>query len=275
LVEWVTTLRLHAAKLNSMRVDQIQPEDVASALKAVWATNRSAPRILNRIEQVFARTIALRYRADNPASWDIQQHLLGHGAERGEGHAALPWQQVPEFMERLRAETGAAARMLEFIILTGVRLSEAAGERKTFRSKPMLSAAEIDQATWTIPASRMKAGIEHRVPLSDRALEILEEALTLKPMHAYKVPQLAKRLAAGAATVHGFRATFKSWVEENGYGSDPRLIEFALAHSLPDKVEASYNRVTRVEERRALMQRWADFCAGIDQGAKVVKLRKA
>jgi integrase len=270
LAEWEATLRLHAKKLDPYRIDQITAQDVAATLMSVWKTNTSAQRILNRVEQVLARSIALRYRTDNPASWDIQQHLLGHGAEGGEGHAALPWQEIPAFMERVRAEPGPVARALEFIILAAARAGEVCGESKGRRQKPMMAATEIDRdrRLWIVPASRMKAGVEHRIPLSDRALEIVDEVLALNPKRAYLVPRLLKSLAPDA-TLHGMRATFKSWAEENGYGSDPRLVEFALAHSLPDKTEASYNRVTRVEERRAVMQRWADHCDGRDVGATI------
>lgn len=274
LVEWRTTLRLHAADLNEMRVDQIRPEDIEAALKAVWAKNKSAPRILNRVEQVFARQIALRFRSDNPAVWDIQQHLLGHGAESGEGHKALPWQEVPVFMKRLRAETGPAARTLEFIILTASRAGQVIGNRD---NAPMpWSEVDVERRLWTISDERMKGDKLHIVPLSDRALELLGQPGDGKVLKGSlsALGALVKKLGA-KSTVHGFRSSFKSWSEENGWGNDPRLAEFALAHSLPDKVEASYNRVTRVEERRRLMQRWADYCAGIATDAKVVSLRKA
>jgi hypothetical protein len=188
----------------------------------------------------------------------------------------MAWQDIPAFMERLRAEPGKFARALEFTILTAARIGEVMGNGIAARSKPPMAIEEVDfsKRLWTVPASRTKVGKLHIVPLPDRALEIAVEAAGTLKVHSMALAPLLKRLGA-QVTIHGFRATFRSWAEEAGYGSDPRLVEFALAHSLPDKVEASYNRVTRVEERRVLMQRWADFCAGVAVDAKVVKLRKA
>jgi integrase len=292
LTEWETTLRLHVLPtLGPMPIDQIDGNDVAEALGEVWRTNASAGRILNRVEQIFERAIARELRApDNPARLTLQRHILGPAGEGGGlGHAALPWPEVPAFTARLRGESGISARAVEFVILTAARTSEVIGSRST-RGKPPLTWAEIDAAArlWTIPAARMKARAEHVVPLSEAAMALLErlpqagspaaevfqfpggrhDAVLSDQLDRMGVTVL-RRGSTGTEevpiTMHGFRASFKSWAEENGYGSDPRLIEFALAHKLPDRVEASYSRVTRVEERRVVMERWARFADGASQ----------
>jgi integrase len=297
LKEWETTLRLHVLPtLGPLPIDQIDGDDVAEAFGEVWHRNASAGRILNRVEQIFERAVARELRPDNPARWALQKHILGPAGEGGEGHASLPWRQVPEFIARLRADGSPAARAVEFTILTAARAGEVIGSRD--RGKSALTWQEIDPSArlWTIPAARMKARAQHVVPLSGRALELLDkprepgaEVFTF-PTHYDRV--LADQLvrmgvtvprhgADGAEesvpiTLHGFRASFRSWAEENGYGSDPRLIEFALAHKLPERVEASYIRVTRVEERRAVMEHWAKFASGEEPDTdNVVPLSRA
>jgi integrase len=297
LREWETTLRLHVLPgLGPLPIDQIDGDDVAEALGDVWRANASANRILNRVEQVFERAVARELRADNPARWALQKHILGPAGEGGTGHAALPWREVPAFMARLRADDSVAARAIEFAILTAARTGEVIGSRG--RGKPPLTWAEIDAAgpagpagapaMWTVPATRMKARAEHWVPLSRAALALLArlaadcgevggEVFRFPTRYDSVLADQLDRLGVTVPqrdadgmlqhvpiTMHGFRASFKSWAEENGFGSDPRLIEFALAHKLPDRVEAAYSRVTRVEERRAVMERWGRFCEGAE-----------
>jgi integrase len=286
LIEWNKTLANHVfPKFGARPIDQVTQDDVADALREIWEANRSAPRVLNRVERVFNRAVALKHRTDNPATWAIQQHLLGSAADKGEHHAALPWAEVPALMSKLREQDATLAQALEFLILTGARLGEVVGDVKPGREKAPLPWSEIDieARLWTVSADRMKKRVRHVVPLSDRAMAILTSQLRLRGNGEY-VFDYGKRgrndkmfdplLKGIDATVHGFRSSFSDWANENGYGADPRLIELALAHKLRDASEAAYNRTNRVAERAPMMERWANFCATGQRG-NVVELRRA
>jgi integrase len=201
---------------------------------------------------------------------------------RVEHHAALPYSAMPEFMTALRAQQGSAARALEFAILTAARTGEVIGARWD----------EIDFATkvWTIPAGRMKAGKEHRVALSDRALALLVEARAVigldatagaqspfifggrrvgRPLSNMALLMLLRRIGRGDLTAHGFRSTFRDWAAEcTNYPSE--VVEMALAHAVGDKVEAAYRRGDLLVKRFALMNRWAEFCSSAAAEANVV-----
>jgi integrase len=204
---------------------------------------------------------------DNPARWRGHlDHLLPARGKvrRVKHHAALPYAQLPTFMSALRTRNATAARALEFAILTAARTGEIIGAKWE----------EVDFAgrVWVIPAERMKAGQEHRVPLSDHALEILtrmkkaqesdfvfpgDRRATLSNM-AFLM--LLRRMKRDDITAHGFRSTFRDWVEEQT--DTPRAVaEMALAHTIGSAVEAAYRRGDLFEKRRVLMSKWANFCS--------------
>jgi integrase len=266
ITEWRATLRLHVfPALGAMRVDQIEPEHVARALRKVWGTNKSADRILDRVRRVLDRAKALKCRADNPATWDIQQNLLGKIDKAENHHGALDWRELPAFMARLRKLDDMASRVIEFVILTAARAGDVMGGKD---KAPMCwGNIDIPNRLWNIPAP--KAGVRHVVPLSDRALELLPENLPFVLGHHHALIDRVKQLGGDSLTLHGLRSTFRDWCAENGV--EDRLAEIALAHRLVDATERAYNRTNRVAARVPLMQRWSDFCAG---ESKIVELRR-
>ena len=193
-------------------------------------------------------------------------------------HAALPYPELPAFMTELRALPGLAARALEFTILSASRTGEARFAR--------WSEFDLNAGTWTIPGERMKGDKEHRVPLSDRALAILaelpREGDAVFPgkaaggfLNQDAMADVLAKLCSGA-TVHGFRSAFRDWAAETtGYPSE--VVEMALAHAIPNGVEAAYRRGDLFEKRRRLMDDWAAFCDSPDRAEdeKVVPLRSA
>jgi integrase len=172
-------------------------------------------------------------------------------------------------MKRLRDNDALSPRALEFTILTAARTSEVIGAK--------WSEFDLKAHVWTIPAERMKAGVEHRVPLSDRAVEILgdikREGKLVFPLSNMAMLEMLRGTAGNGYTVHGFRSTFRDWTGEHT-NLTRDIIEFALAHKLPDKVEAAYRRETAVEKRRPLMQAWARYCQSPPaEGDNVLPLR--
>ncbi|MDE2582268.1 MAG: integrase arm-type DNA-binding domain-containing protein [Rhodospirillales bacterium] len=271
-----TTLATYAfPTLGRMPVAEITTADVLGALKPVWnRAPETASRLRGRIEGVLSYAKALGWREGaNPAAWrDNLDHLLPATSKvrRVEHHAALPWQEMPGFMAALRQREGIGALALQFTILTAARSGETRGA----------TWGEIDLAgaVWTVPGERMKAGREHRVPLSDAALAILADMALLRdpkagaalifvgakrgrPLSDMSLTAVLRRMARGDLTAHGFRSTFRDWAGEAT--EFPReLAEAALAHTLRDRVEAAYRRGDALERRRVLMESWAAFCAG-------------
>jgi integrase len=192
-------------------------------------------------------------------------------------HPALPWQETGSFMAALRKQAGIAARAAEFAILTATRSGEVRGA----------TWAEIDLAAglWVIPGERMKAGREHRVPLSSAALALLNTMPQLgdlifsgrqhgKALSDMSLTAVLWRMGRRDITIHGFRSTFRDWCAESVANAFPREVcEHALAHSLPDKVEAAYRRGDLIEKRTMLMQAWADYCTSIPTTAPVHPMR--
>ncbi|NUJ81833.1 integrase arm-type DNA-binding domain-containing protein [Methylocystis sp. FS] len=282
LAQWTMTLTKYAAPLRSKPVDQITTEDILAVLKPLWtAKPESASRLRGRIEAVLDAAKAQGHRSgENPAAWRGHlSHMLPKRQKLARGHhAALPYRDVPEFMERLRKADSVAALALEFIILTAARAGEALGARWP----------EIDLAekVWTVPAARMKAGREHRVPLCDRAVDILQQLHAArtndfvfpgrdrgKHISASALTVLKSRLGVGDATTHGFRSAFRDWAgNETHY---PREIcEAALAHVVGNAAEQAYRRSDALEKRRALMAAWASYIDQ-DKGGNVVPLQRS
>jgi integrase len=237
-------------------------------LEPIWATKtETASRVRGRIEAVLSWAKARGMCAgENPAQWrgHLDQLLPARSKVRRVAHlAALPYQDMPAFMARLRARNGIAARGLEFLILTAARTGEALGARF----------AEIDLAhrMWTIPAERMKGGREHRVPLPSRAAAIVQEMAATrlnafvfpgvkpdKPLNP-SVPLSLLRELHPSATTHGFRSAFKDWASETTNFPD-HVSEAALAHASADRVRAAYARSDPLQKRRELMEAWAAYC---------------
>ncbi|MDP2410508.1 MAG: integrase arm-type DNA-binding domain-containing protein [Pseudolabrys sp.] len=268
ILQWRTTLRTHAAALRPRSVDAIATEDVLSVLKPLWQSKaETAGRLRGRIERVLDAAKVKGFRSgENPARWRGHLDALlprRHKLSRGH-HAALAHADLSDFLLRLRAAPGTAARSLEFLILTCARTGEVTGMRWDELSP--------DGKVWTVPAARMKAGREHRVPLCEGARDLLaalpRDASGLvfpgrqpgKPQSEMTLLMQLRRLHEGV-TVHGFRSTFRDWVDEcTHFPGD--LAEAALAHIVGDATERAYRRGDALEKRRELMAAWGAYCAG-------------
>ncbi len=267
--------------LGTMGVASIAVGDVMGIVEPLWHSKpETASRVRGRIESVLDYATARGWRqGDNPARW--RGHLANLLPARAkvaavEHHAAMPWQDVSAFLAALAGRGGTAAKALTFVILTAARSGEVRGAR--------WAEIDIQAAVWTVPAERMKAGREHRAPLPDAVLAVLREAATLRQgddPSALVFPgaragqplsdvSLAKLVPSGA-TVHGFRASFRTWAGETT--AYPReVIEMALAHRIGDAVEQAYARGDLFAKRRRLMQAWSDFCARPALPAEVVPI---
>jgi integrase len=266
--QWRTSLTTYAGPIWNMRIAEIETDDVLACLKPIWQTKaETASRVRGRIERVLDAAAARGLRSrDNPARWRGHlANLLPKRQKLARGHhAAMPFDDVPAFVSRLREVEGVSARALEFAIVTAARSGEVLGARWP----------EIDLAgrVWTVPAARMKAGREHRVPLCERAVEILTGLAEMKigdfvfpgakrgsPLSVMALTMVMRRTGAGNFTVHGFRSAFRDWAGERT--NFPREIaEAALAHVVGDATERAYRRGDALEKRRALMEAWAAFC---------------
>ena len=276
--QWRTTLSTHAASMRLIPVDEIRTDDVLAVLKPIWQTKHAtAKRVRGWIEKVLDAAKARNLRqGENPAAWRGNlDHLLLTRKKPVRRHPAMPIDDIPAFIGRLRECASIAARRMEFPILTAARSSEAIGARWD----------EIDFAAriWTIPGfspetgRRMKAGRDHRVPISSRALEILRELEMAKsspfvfpgrnrsePLSDDILRAVMRWLKARPATPHGFRSSFRDWVgERTAY--PPELAEHALAHRIGDAVEQAYRRGDALERRREMMEAWGTFCAASTQ----------
>ena len=273
--QWSSTLGQYAfPRLGDLDVRKISTDHVLEVLTPIWTTKpETASRVRQRIEAVldYARAIGAR-DGDNPARWrgHLDRLLPQPSKVRSVAHhAALDWREMPGFMAELARREGLAAKALAFSILTASRSGEVRGARW----------AEIDVAVavWTIPASRMKAAKEHRVPLCADALAHLgspgdPDAFVFpslvnasKPMSDMTLAAVLRRMGRLDITVHGFRSSFRDWAGEITHF--PReVIEAALAHRLKDKAEAAYARGDLFQKRLALMQAWAHYLAGPELG---------
>lgn len=275
--QWLGTLEAYAFPVfGKMRVNIIDTPDVLRALSPIWTTKpETARRVRQRISVVLDWAKAAGHRAgDNPVS-GVKHGLKNHERNGSAHFAALPYQQVGEFMEALRAQEGTAARALEFTILTAARTGEVIGAKH--------EEFDVKAGTWTIPPERMKAKREHRVPLSPRAMELVKDhpagqylfpgAKEKQPLSNMAMLQLLERMKHDSVTVHGFRSTFRDWTSERA--NYPREVcEMALAHTIGEKTEAAYRRGDLFEKRRKLMLEWARYCEHPAKAGKVTPRRK-
>lgn len=280
--QWENTLATYASPvIGHLAPAEITTEHVLKILKPIWSEKKeTASRVRNRIELVLNAAKARKLRSgENVAAWRGHLELLLANRRRNDRrhHPALPWHQTNQFWQSFMADTDTSARALQLTILTALRTSEVLGAR--------WSEFDLKAAVWTVPAARMKAGKEHRVPLSTQALKVLEsipkvpsgqlfegrkEGNTLSNMAMLlKVRRMdAKSIENGGAgwrdddgnviTVHGFRSTFRDWAAENT-SFENIVVEQALAHTIGDAVEAAYRRGDLLERRRQLMEAWADY----------------
>lgn len=278
--QWINTLSTYAfPKIGERPVGDIAVGDVLDVLRPIWNTKaETARRVRQRLDAVMRWAVAHEYATTNPV--EAATTLLAKQRAAVEHHAAMPYKDVPAFLAALDARTpSSGALALKFAILTAARSGEVRGA----------TWGEIDlrARVWTVPAERMKAGREHRVPLSDAAAKMLG-ALQVsakhiggfdlvfpgskdKPLSDMTLAAVLKRMKVDV-TVHGFRSSFRDWCADNGVSRE--LAERALAHAVADKTEAAYNRTDQFEQRRQLMQAWAQYVVG-EQKGNVVNLRGA
>jgi integrase len=282
--QWTATLDTYAYPvIGDLSVQAIDTALVMKVIEPIWSTKpETAARLRGRIESVLDWATVRQYRkGDNPARW--RGHLDKLLPKRSKvrkvkHHAALPYAELPAFLATLRAQESIAARALEITILTAARTGETIGATWDEISER--------EKLWTIPATRMKASKEHRVPLARRTLAILDEMKPARSVSQFVFPggkpgkalsnmamaELLKRMGRGEITVHGFRSTFRDWAaERTSFPSE--VVEMALAHVVGDKVEAAYRRGDLFDKRRRLMDAWAEFCSTPAVGPSVVPLR--
>ena len=269
--QWRNSLRDHAVTLATKPIGEIDTDDVLRCLQPIWLKlPETASRVRGRIERILdaakARGLIPRENA-NPARFRGHlDFLLPKPASLSRGHhAALPYNDVLGFMVQLRQRNALAARCLEFTILTAARSGEALGAHWT--------EVDLEEQLWRIPARRMKAAIEHVVPLSDAAIELLARVKKEFPSNGDAIfavggaqrsnmamSMLLRRMGFGHITTHGFRSTFRDWAGDcTSYQRE--IIEAALAHTIKSKAERAYRRGTAIERRRRLMQEWAEYLA--------------
>lgn len=283
--QWTSTLETYIyPTLGDISIGTITKVDIAEVLRPIWTEkNETAKRIRGRIETIFDYAKAMGYFVgDNPAEWKGNlEPILGNLKQVSRPHPSLPYDQVSTFIQHLRQKDGISPKALEFAILTACRSGEIFGatwQEIDFKNK-----------VWTIPKERMKAEKEHRVPLSEPAIELLKSIQTHTRSQSYIFPaprtgsmlsdmsltalikrmheQKLKENGLGyidpkqnrVITTHGFRSTFRDWsADKTDYSRE--VCEHVLAHKLPDEVEAAYLRGAYLEKRKALMADWGEFC---------------
>lgn len=280
--QWTNTLETYAGPvLGDVPVSLVDVGLVMRVIEPHWKTkNETMRRVRARLEAVLDWARVHGYRAgENPARWKGNLDKLlpkPSRVARVEHHAALGYAEIGAFMEKLREQAGEAARALEFLILTAGRTGEVIG------AKP--EEFDLDAGIWTVPASRMKGGRRHRVPLSLRAVEIVRDRVEQdrpyvfaggkpgEPLSNMAMAETLKRMGQGV-TVHGFRSTFRDWVADKT--TYPReLAEAALAHKMDDTTEAAYQRSDMIEKRRAMMVAWSRYCAEPKPKGEVTPIRR-
>lgn len=283
--QWENTLATYASPvIGNLPPDEITTDHILKILNPIWNTKKeTASRVRNRIELVLNAAKARKLRTgENVAAWrgHLELLLTNHQRNIRRHHPALPWQQVPEFWQVLSRDDDASAKAVQLTILTGLRTREVL--------EAHVSEIDLKAGIWTVPAERMKAGKEHRVPLSKAAIEVLESLpqvtsgllfegrsvgrpvsnmamlMKLRRMdeRKHKTDGQGWRDAAGdVITTHGFRSAFRDWAAE-ATNFENIVVEQALAHSIGNAVEAAYRRGDLLDRRRELMDAWAEYVCG-------------
>lgn len=285
--QWRATLQTYAyPHFGDMPVADIRTEHVMAALHPIWkAKPETASRVRGRIESVLDAAKVQGLRAgENPARWrgHLAQVLPLRAKHTRGHHKAMPYAEVPAFVVKLADREAVAGSALEFAVLTAARSGEVLGAT--------WSEVDLNAAVWVVPGNRMKAGREHRVPLSARAVAILREVRPLNtlelgaaplfpakrggPLSSMAMAMLMRRMET-EVTVHGFRSSFRDWAaEQTAFPFE--VAEMALAHTIGNKAEAAYRRGDMFEKRRKLANAWSDYCAAPASGtAKVLPIRRA
>ena len=268
--QWANSLTTYAYPVfGTLSISDLDTDLVLKAIEPIWISKaETASRVRQRIETVWDWARARKYvEGENPAR--LRGHLdkiLAKTAKvkRVKHHAAIPYKQIATFIKKLRGRKGSSASAMEFMILTAARTGEVRGARWQ----------EIDLTikVWTIPADRMKAGKEHRVPLCDRALQILNIMKSNRNPDEFVFPgwkagtglgdgamlALLRKMEVGPYTPHGFRSTFRDWAAEEAHQFSNETVELALAHTIRNKAEAAYRRGDQLERRRELMAAWSE-----------------
>ncbi|MBM1585387.1 tyrosine-type recombinase/integrase [Sulfitobacter mediterraneus] len=274
--QWINTLRDYAfPKIGRMPIDSIDQPEVMMCLVPIWTEkHETAKRLAQRIKTVLDVARSKGFRSgENPVTAIKDAQALPKVKAKVAHHKAMHWKDVPAFYADLKTRKAMAAKALMFTCLTGSRTSEVLGLR--------WEEVDFEERVWTCPAERMKTSEEHRVPLTDEMLEILEPLKAMlsgyvfegrkrhKPLSNMSMLMLLRRMKIEGVTVHGFRSTFRDWAGE--VANVPREVaEKSLAHSVGSDVERAYARSDLLEKRRGLMARWSDFVSGSSRN--VVKL---
>jgi integrase len=277
--QWSSTIEQYCGPIKDLPLDQIGTTEVLGILKPLWQrVPETASRLRGRIENILdAARVSSHRDGENPARWKghlaailpVRQKLTrGH-------HAAMPYDQLPAFICELRQRQSMAALALELCILTATRTGEVLQAEWT--------EIDLEKALWVIPASRMKAGIEHRIPLVERAVELLRQLALIKrnnfvffgmgnkSLSNMSMAMLMRRMGR-TETVHGFRSAFSDWVsEQTSFSSETR--EQCLAHQISDRADAAYRRGDQLDKRRKLLEAWAAFAS--PRAADAVKATEA
>lgn len=267
--QWSMTLQTYAKNLHKMPIADITRDDVVETLKPIWTkipetADRTRMRIAAVIDHAKARGL---YVGDNPADWKggLKELLPAHSKLTRGHHAAVRYQDLPKVIAKLRTAVGVSARAVEFACLTAARSGEIRGA--------VWSEIDFAAGLWVVPKERMKSGREHRVPLTERAIEILrdrEQVATSdyvfeggkekSPISDTAMVKALRAAGAGDATLHGLRSSFRDWAGDATH--HPRdVAEAALAHVVGNAVEQAYRRSDALEKRRALMADWAIYCS--------------
>jgi integrase len=278
---WERFAATYIKPLRAVPIDKLSTDDVVRVLRPLWHDKpETAKKVRERLKLVLDHAKARKLReGDNPAAWKghLDQILPAQSKLLQGHHAAMPYVDVPSFLRKLRTSDGSGARALELVILTAARSGEVRGAT--------WDEIDADAAVWTVPASRMKAGKEHRIPLCARALEIIEAQRATainglvfpgqrenRPLSDMTLLKALKTAGGGDFTVHGFRSGFRDWVgEETKFQRE--TAEAALAHAVGDETERAYRRSDALAKRRKLMDAWSAYLAG-PSGENVIAMRK-
>jgi integrase len=277
--QWTSSLETYVTPVfGSLPIQSVDVGLVMKVLEPIWSTKpETASRVRGRIERVLDWAKVRGFReSENPARWRGHLDALlpaRRKVRKVRHHPALPYQEIGAFMAGLRVREGVAARALEFTILTAARTNEVLGA--------CWDEIDLQSKVWVVPVDRMKAGREHRVPLSRAGLAVLKQMDTARqtgfvfpgnrpqrPLSNMSMLMVLRRMDRADLTAHGFRSTFRDWAAERT-NFPGEVVEAALAHIVGDRTEAAYRRGDLFEKRRCLMDAWAAYCMGAESGALV------
>lgn len=279
--QWIHSFTVDCAAIKDIPIAELNRDDVLRVLRPIWTTkHETASRVRGRIERALDAATAAGVRPEfaNPASWNLLRHELPPRQKLQRGrHASMAWGDVAGFYTQLAGRESMGALAHRWVILTGCRVGEAL--------KATWCEIDLETKVWTVPASRMKAGREHSVPLSGGALQVLRLArlqagvvsewvfpseVTHKPMTAAALEQVRERLGVMDVTTHGFRSSFRTWCAETGVTRE--VAELCLAHEVRNAVELAYARSDLLDARRAVLTDWAKICTGVESGGASVSM---